>query len=220
MSQEAKILTGIGIVTFAIVIGAAFFLGGTPTPDKQTTLTGDQKKVLIRPDSHQIKAPGAKVTLVEFGDFQCPACGAAYPTIEQALQIYKGNINFVFRNYPLPIHQNSQIAAEAAEAAGEQGKFFEMYRALYQNQKDWGQSNKAMDYFLKYAKNVGLDVDKFKADVNSKKFASKIQKDQDDGNILGINSTPTFFINGKMVVGITSASDFTKAVDDAVKSAK
>jgi protein-disulfide isomerase len=218
MSNEAKILTGIGIITVAIVIVAALFLGGKPSPAQQMqAVTKDQMKILVRPDSHEIKSPGAKVTLVEFGDFECPACGASYPIVTQLLQDYKGKINFVFRNYPLDVHPNSHTAAEAAEAAGAQGKFFEMYNALYSNQKDWGETNKAMDYFTKYAQNIGLDVNKFKNDVNSKKYASIIEKDQEDGNQLGINATPTFFINGKMHAGGLPYADFKQLIDAAMK---
>src|SRR3954466_8312 len=132
MSQEAKVLIGVGVATLLIVVGAAFFLGGSSSPDKATpTISQDQAKMLVRPDSHIMKATNAKVTIVEFGDFQCPACGASYPIISQLLTQYKGKVNFVFRNFPLQMHPNAPIAAEAAEAAGAQGKFFEMYDALY-----------------------------------------------------------------------------------------
>src|SRR5256885_9037616 len=121
MTNEAKILGGLAVVTLAIVIGAAFFFGGAPSNTPKQTINKDQQKLLVRSDSHEIKAPKSKVTVVEFGDFQCPACGAAYPIVHQILEQYKGKINFVFRNYPLPIHQNAPMAAEAAEAAGAQG---------------------------------------------------------------------------------------------------
>src|SRR6266699_3668336 len=150
MTNEAKILGGIGLVTIIIVIAAAFMFGGKSSSDKQQAVSVDQQKLLIRKNSHELKANGAKVTVVEFGDFQCPACGASYPIVEQILQDYKGKINFVFREYPLPVHPNAPVAAEAAEAAGAQGKFFDMYNLLYSNQKDWGESNKPMDYILKY----------------------------------------------------------------------
>src|SRR5260370_157836 len=110
MTNEVKILGSIGIVTLIIVIGAAFLFGGkTANTDPTQPLSKDQQKLVMHADSHEIKAPGAKVTLVEFGDFQCPACGAAYPVVTQILCAYKGKINFVFRNYPLPIHQKAKI---------------------------------------------------------------------------------------------------------------
>src|SRR6185369_5944088 len=189
MSNEVKSLIGIGVATLLIVVGAAFFFGGTSSSSKPAEkLSSDQFKQLIRSDSHVKGTKDAKVLLVEFGDFQCPACGASYPVVTQILNNYQGKVNFAFRNFPLPsLHKNAQIGAEAAEAAGAQNKFFEMYDALYQNQQEWGDSNKPMDYFEKYAKTVGLDVEKFKSDVTAKKYESKIQNDINDGNALSVN---------------------------------
>ena len=221
MTNEAKILGGIGILTIVIVIAAAFLFGGKSSPDSnQTPVSTAQQKILIRKDSHEITAPAAKVTLVEFGDFQCPACGAAYPIVTQILNNYKGKINFVFREYPLPVHQNADAAAEAAEAAGAQGKFFEMYNLLYSNQNSWGDSTSPMDYFTKYAQGLHLNMNKFKSDVQSKKYAGKIQQDQNDGNTLGVNATPTFYINGVQQVGGLPYSDFKSKIDAAIKVAK
>ena len=221
MTQEAKILIGIGIATLVIVVGAAFMFGGSTSSTKDATnpkITKDQEKLLIRGDSYQKKVDGAKITLVEFGDFECPACGAAYPVVTQLLNDYKGKINFVFREFPLPSHPNGPIGAEAAEAAGANGKFFEMYDALYQNQKEWGEDKNPMQFFEKYAKLIGLDVEKFKADVNSKKFDARIQKDIADGNSLGVNATPTFFLNGEKITGGLPYNDF-KAKFDAILNA-
>jgi protein-disulfide isomerase len=217
MTQEAKVLTGIGIVTLIIVIVAVFFFGGKSQEKETEKITTEQTKQLVRKDSHKQEAKGAKVTIVEFGDFQCPACGAAYPIVEQIKKEYKGKVTFVFRQYPLPAHQNGHAAAEAAEAAGAQGKFFDMYNALYQNQKDWGESKNAMDYFKKYAQAMDLDMDKFVADVEGKKYAEKIQKDQNDGNAVGISATPTFFINDEMIVGGLPYDQFKQKIDAALK---
>jgi protein-disulfide isomerase len=217
MTQEAKVLTGIGIVTIIIVIAAVFFFGGKSQNKETEKITADQTKALVKKDSHKIEAKGAKVTIVEFGDFQCPACGSAYPIVEKILQDYKGKVTFVFRQYPLPAHQNAHAAAEAAEAAGAQGKFFDMYNALYSNQKDWGESKNAMDYFKKYAEAMDLDMEKFVSDVEGKKYAAKIQADQNDGNAAGISATPTFFINDEMIVGGLPYDEFKAKVDAALK---
>lgn len=218
MTNEAKILGGIGLLTIIIVVAAAFFFGGKSSPDKSAPISADQQKILVRPTSHIQKASSAKVTIVEFGDFECPACGAAYPIVEQILSDYKGKVNFVFREYPLPVHPNAPVAAEAAEAAGAQGKFFDMYNLLYSNQKDWGESNKPMDYILKYAQGLHLDMNKFKADVTGNKYDSVIKQDQNDGNALGVNATPTFFINGVPQVGGLPYTDFKTKIEAALKS--
>src|SRR5258708_6168003 len=214
MSNEVKIIAGISVVTLVLVVGAALFFGGsssssqTPQPIKNTN-------ALVHQDSHEINAH-AKVTLVEFGDFQCPACGAEYPIITHLLQTYKGKINFVFRNFPLPQHQNAQAAAESAEAAGAQGKFFEMYNMLYTNQSTWGETTNAMDYFTQYAKALRLDMNKWTSDIKSEKYKNKIQKDINDGYAVGVNATPTFFLNGVAIDGGLPYNDFKAKIDDAL----
>ncbi len=221
MSNEVKIIAGISVVTLVLVIGAAFLFGGnSSSTSAQNAQPIKNTGALVHTDSHEINAH-AKVMLVEFGDFQCPACGAEYPIITQLLQTYNGKINFVFRNFPLPQHQNAQTAAEAAEAAGTQGKFFEMYNLLYTNQSTWGetQPNKAMDYFTQYAKALRLNMNNFKSDVTSKKYANKIQKDINDGYAVGVNATPTFFLNGVAIQGGLPYNDFKTRIDQALKKA-
>jgi len=224
MSNENKILIGIGVVTVILIAVAVFSLGGS-NGLSGTNNTADQKpkdlKVLIKSDSHVDGPANAKVSVVEFGDFQCPACGSAYPVVSQIEQNYKGKIKFVFRNYPLPVHKNAKVAAEAAEAAGAQGKFFQMYHKLYDNQKSWSDSNNALDeYFVKYAKEIGLDVNKFSSEVKASKYADKIQNDMNDGNAVGVSATPTFYINGLEQVGGLPYDEFKTKVDIALKAAK
>lgn len=216
MTQETKVIAGIGIATVIIIAAGAFFMGGSTSPEKPVPPV--DSKILVHQDSHKATSPGAKVTLVEFGDYQCPACGASYPIVTQILQDYKGKVDFVFRNYPLPIHPNAQIAAEAAEAAGAQGKYFEMYETLYSNQQEWSASKKPIDIFMKYAKNVGLNTEKFKSEVESKKYQDQIKKDTADGDLVGVNATPTFFINGVKQTGGLPYDTFKSKIDLALKS--
>lgn len=221
MSNEAKALISIGLATLAIVVGAAFFVGGKTSPTEETTkLTESQTKQLIQSDNYVLGEKDAKVTLVEFGDFQCPACGATYPIVSQLLNEYKGKVKFVFREFPLTMHKNAKSAAEAAEASGAQGKFFEMYDALYQNQQEWGESNKAMEYYEKYAGLIGLDIEKFKSDVSGNKYDSKIQKDISDGTALGVNATPTFFLNGEKISGGLGYDQFKSKIEAALNASK
>ncbi|HWY80107.1 MAG TPA: thioredoxin domain-containing protein [Candidatus Sulfotelmatobacter sp.] len=216
MSNEVKIIAGVSIVTLILVVGAAFLFGGSSS-SSQSTKPISNINALVHNDSHIINAH-SKVTLVEFGDFQCPACGAEYPIITQLLQDYKGKINFVFRNFPLPQHQNAQPAAEAAEAAGTQGKYFEMYNMLYNNQGKWGESANAMDYFIQYAQVLHLDINKFKSEVTNKKYTNKIQQDLNDGYAVGINATPTFYLNGVQIQGVLQYNDFKSKIDQTFKN--
>jgi protein-disulfide isomerase len=218
MTNENKILIGIGVVTLLLVGIAVFSLGGMNGLGNDTTpKVAKDIKTLIRSDSHSKGPAKAKITLVEFGDYQCPACGTAYPVVVQILDNYKDKIRFVFRNYPLAVHPNSNVAAEAAEAAGAQGKYFEMYATLYENQKAWSDSKDALDeYFVKYAKAMRLDVDKFTKEVKANKYAEKIQKDVNDGNAVSVQATPTFYINGIEQEGGLPYDEFKKKIDEAL----
>src|SRR6478609_1380375 len=119
MNQEAKIITIIGVITLVLLVGGIFLLGKSST----TSSTKADPAVLVKNDSHKISSDSAKLTVVEFGDYQCPACAMAQPTVKQLLSTYSGRVNFVFRHFPLPQHSNAIPAAMAAEAAGTQGKY-------------------------------------------------------------------------------------------------
>lgn len=219
MTQDIKIMFGIAAATIAIVIGAAFLIG---KPQNSTTATNTQEKVdtkiLVKDNSFKISTSSAKATIVEFADFQCPACGSAHPITKRILSAYEGRVNYVFRHFPLTqIHKNALISAQAAESAGEQGKFWEMADLLFTNQEEWSESGKPLDIFVKYAKKLELDTEKFKKTVEENKFRGKIQDDQSDGNKLGVNSTPTFFIDGQKLAGVPDEDKFKKILDSAIK---
>ncbi len=209
MTTDIKLMIGIGIATIVIIIGAVFLTSSSQTSDKPIA----DSKLLVKSNSHKTASGSAKVTIVEFGDYQCPACGAAHPTTKQIISNYGSKINFVFRNFPLTQHKNAQIAAEAAEASNEQGKFWEMHDKLYENQGNWSDVNTPLDLFIGYAKDLGLNTDKFKNDFSTNKFADKINQDESDGVALGVNSTPTFFVNGEMLVGSPSYETFKQKID-------
>lgn len=159
-----------------------------------------------------VKGPtDAKVTLVEYGDFQCPGCGTAEPYVRQLVQEYSDRISFVYRNFPLTsIHPNAKAAAAAAEAAGIQGKFWEMHDKLFDNQKEWSSAS-AKDrgaVFEKYAKDLGLDINQFNEDLKGRakvegqtvpNVADKIAFDYALGRANNVSETPTFFINGVLI---------------------
>lgn len=202
-------------VVFIVIFGGLGFLITRNNSGIATPATKDQ---LIRPTSHSTVSPNAKVNIVEFGDFQCPACAAAYPIVEQLLALYKDNpqVNFVSRNFPLSQHQYALLTAEAAEAAGAQGKFWEMYRLIYTNYDQWVNSADPMSILVGYATQLKLDVNRFKTEVTANKYSAIIEQDKQDGLALGISSTPTFFINGVKEVGIQNFADFKNRVDAAL----
>lgn len=220
MTQEVKIIFGIGAVTVAMTFGAVLWLS-KPT---QSPGTSTEFKRFIREDSHSVAKSPAKVTIVEFGDYQCPACKAAQATIRELILRFtpkkSDQVNIVYRHFPLPQHKNALLAAEAAEAAGEQGRFWEMHDKLYETQTQWSGSNNPLDIFVTYAKDLGLDIEKFKQAVESNKFYSKIEQDKNDGIALGINSTPTFFINGKQLEGTPSFANFKSKIEEELQKIK
>jgi protein-disulfide isomerase len=151
---------------------------------------------------HVFGKADSKVMLVEYGDYQCPGCGSAYPAIKQVTEKYEGQLAFVFRNFPLADkHPNARAAAAAAEAAGIQGKFWEMHNKLYETQASWGSlaSDKRGSFFEGYAQELGLKTDVFKTNFASTKVGTKINFDQAIGKKAGVNATPTFYLNGQPV---------------------
>lgn len=143
---------------------------------------------------------GAPLTLIEYGDFQCPACGAYYPTVKQLKKEFGENLRVVFRHFPLRnIHDNANASAYAAEAAGKQGKFWEMHDLVFEKQKEWSGLKNSEVKFIEYAGLLNLDINRFKTDFDSDEIKEKIDKVYDAANRAGINSTPTFILNGKKV---------------------
>jgi NhaA family Na+:H+ antiporter len=146
--------------------------------------------------------PDAPVTLEEFGDFQCPLCGTYYGELKKIEDEFGSRLRVVFREYPLfPMHEHALLAAQTAEAAGFQGRFWEMHDKLYENQKIWSEAKDVLPIFVDYAKQIGLDTDRFNRDLSSDTVAARVTQDGIRGHALGITGTPTFFINGKDVTG-------------------
>ena len=159
----------------------------------------------------------SKVILVEYGDFQCPSCAGAHPNVNTLMEEYKDDITFVFRNFPLTsIHPNARAAASAAEAAGLQGKYWEMYDQLYENQNDWSTANtdQRTNIFNGYATGLALDMEKFAADYASAEVAKKISFDLAVGKAAGASATPTFYLNGEKLDDAASSAIVQGNLDD------
>ncbi len=172
------------------------------------------RKVDIPSDSPSFGPATAKVTIVEFSDFECPFCSRVVPTLTQIKKDYAKDVRVVFRNQPLPFHASAKPAAEAAMAAHEQGKFWEMHDKLFTNQKALDRAS-----LEKYAQEIGLNVAKFKAALDSGKFKAKIEADMAAGSAVGANGTPTFFINGREFVGAQPFDAFKKVIDEEIAKA-
>ncbi|MFL5343934.1 MAG: DsbA family protein [Hyalangium sp.] len=157
-------------------------------------------------------AADAPVTLVAFSDFECPFCSRAATTVNQLEEEYKGKLRIAFKHQPLPRHPNAKLAAVASMAANEQGKFWEMHDKLFSNQTALDRPS-----LEKYAQELGLNMDKFKAALDSNKFEDYISKDSAQGTQLGASGTPTFFVNGRQIVGAKPIEVFRKVIDEELK---
>ena len=162
--------------------------------------------------------PNALVTMVEYADFECPACQAYFPVVEQVFDSSSSTVRMVFREFPLPQHADAIPAAKAAEAAGDQGKFWDMYSLIYPNHADWETLSDPTNIFLGYAQKLGLNISQFTADMNSTTTAQKITDSVTTGTAAGIDATPTFFVNGHRIQNPESYDEFITAIQTAASS--
>ena len=163
----------------------------TPTPDPAGEVRGAEPP-------HLRGNPNAPVTLEEFGDFQCPSCGTYEPELKKMKAEFGDKLKVIFRELPLlPMHEHALMAAQAAEAAGLQGKFWEMHDLLYENQAKWVEQKDLVPVFVDYAKQIGLNPDQFMKDLNGERVAQRIFQDGKRAHSFGLKGTPSFFVNGK-----------------------
>jgi protein-disulfide isomerase len=205
------------IIVVLAVVGAAFLSSSTaPNSNfKATTVPA-----LTAADHERGNTTNPKLNLIEYGDFQCPACGQYEPIVEQLTKEYGDRVEFVFRNFPLyQIHQDAMISAQAAEAAALQNKYWEMHDLLYTNQVTWSAEPAATvvaKYFDGYAQSLGLDVAKFDTDINSQAVRTRVQRDIDSGNAAQVDHTPTFFIDLTQIQNPSSYANFKTVLDSAL----
>ncbi|WP_353890629.1 thioredoxin domain-containing protein [Micromonospora sp. WMMA1363] len=214
MSTNLKVTLGIVAAALVALIGIVVTnQGNTPAPAAAS-------EMLVRAGSHRLStAADGKVTVVEFLDFECESCLAAYPGVEKLRAEYGDRITYVVRYFPIPSHPNAYDAAHAVEAAARQGKFEPMYRKLFDTATAWGhQREPQVAVFEGYAQQLGLDMTRFKADVNSAEVADRVKADAADGEALGVQGTPTFFINGTQFTGRPTYDNLKTAIDTSLAS--
>ena len=215
-----KIMKQIGIWAgvIAIIIGTIWGLialvnSNNPASNSQAITPPPLSKediVLGIPES-------AKATLIEYADFQCPACRNYAPLVRQLGKDFGNKLLLVYRFFPLTdIHQNAMSSSLAAYAASKQNKFWEMNDLLYENQSTWADSGKAQEIFTDYAKKLDLSISQFTSDFNSETGRNFINAEQNAGLSIGINSTPTFFVNGQKIENPQNYAAFSKLIQDAI----
>lgn len=202
-------LVFLGLFAVAIV---AIFLAGRFLSNRENP--GNNSVVTVN-EEYLPKEDGVPV-LVEFSDFQCPACGLYYPLVRQMKEEFGDKLNVVYKHFPLSqLHRNANLAARASEAALNQGKFEEMHNMLFEKQTEWSASSQALSLFTAYAVSLGLDKDKFLKDIDSSATYDKVNANYQEGVRLGVGGTPTFFLNGKKISNPTSYEQFKTIIQNA-----
>jgi protein-disulfide isomerase len=197
---------------FVVAVGLIFIFSGS-----SASINPPLELNKVNPLDHVEGNASSSVVIIEYGDFQCPACRSYYPIVKQMAQEFSSQAAFVFRHYPLTsIHLNAEFGARAAEAAARQGKFWEMHNLLYEKQDEWSTKADFMPLFDSYAELVGIDKAKFDADFNSKEVKDFVRAERNYGNSIGIQGTPTFYINGKKIENPTSAEAFRLLINQAL----
>lgn len=198
-----------------VLVGFLIFTGGQDQPSPEAVPTGGNAKLLVREDSPRL-SEGDEAVFVEFLDFECEACLALYPVIEDLREEYGDRVTFVVRH--MPLHGNSMNAALAAEAAAEQGEFEAMYDRLFETaENEWGhQETSQRETFFGYAEDLGLDMDRFTAAYDDPATLERIEQSQQDGQALGVSGTPTFFLDGELLQP-QSVTDLEEAFDAALQ---
>lgn len=185
-------------------------------------------KTDAKPTNHVKGENAKKVTLVEYGDFECPVCAAHEPVVRQVFEKYQADIQFQFRHFPIiSAHKNAFAGARAAEAASMQGKFWEMHDLLYDNQRTWSASDTPLTFFEQYAEALKLDKAKFKTDFASDTVQQTVNADLNAALELDVNATPTYYLNGKKIENsqvtdennVPQLDKFSKLIDEAIAAA-
>jgi protein-disulfide isomerase len=180
-------IIGLGLLTWGMISLA--------NPNQSTTSQSE-----ITTNENSKGDPEASITIIEYSDFQCPACASYYALAKQLLEEHGDEIQFIYRNFPLTnIHPQAELAAYAAEAAGLQGKFWEMHDLLFENQAAWSNNPQAEETFIAYANELGLNTEWFINDLESKEVKNKVDDDTRKARLDSVNSTPSFFINGQKI---------------------
>ncbi|MEV4969537.1 DsbA family protein [Streptomyces scopuliridis] len=202
------------VAAFAAALGS-FLLFRPDSPSGTLDAEPAAQAMLVRESSHRLSRPErSELTVVEFLDFECEACGAVYPVVERLRERYGDRVTFVARYFPMPGHRNGELAARAAEAAAQQGKFEQMYSKLFTTQAQWGEAKESKEaVFRGFAEELGLDMALFDKALKDPATAERVRADQRDGLGLGVQGTPTLFMDGERVTP-GSYEEFKALIDE------
>lgn len=209
--------TFIWIGGIVIVLIALMFWGVKSTTDIKPPF----ELGVVHPLDNVKGKTDSKIVFVEYSDFQCPACRTYYSIMRELMVEYGDKVAFVYRHFPLTeIHANAELAARVAQSAGKQGKFWEMHDLLFEKQDEWAKATNVMPIFESYAKLLGISVEQFKVDFNSKEVKDFVKAQRIHAIKSGLQGTPTFFVNGKQIQNPTSVEAFRVIIKDALANQK
>ncbi len=218
--RSSRLLIGVLLVIGIFALWQIFNSKESKAPtdaSKESVVIAPNPLLAVQEDDWVRGDKEASVTLVEYLDFECEACGAYYPIVKQLEEEFGGKLKVVTRYFPLPGHKNSMEAALAVEAAGKQGKFFEMHDLLFESQKEWAEKPVANpDLFLPYAEKLGLDMTQFNQDRKDPAVIARIEKNKVEGNTLKLNGTPSFFLNGVAIKSPRTSEDFSTLIQKEI----
>lgn len=231
MKKEEKKSSGIPLVIIILVLvlvvvgGWWFYNSSKPSPNANRAANATNAARANQANApigaqppNMLGSPTATVTVEEFADFQCPTCATVHPALKQVQSRYGSKIKFIFRNFPLSMHDKAYSAAVAAEAAGMQGRFWDMQNQLFQNQQAWSSNPNYMQLFTTYAENIGLNVEQFRNDMAGMQAKSRVDADLQRARGLNVNSTPTVYVNGKQAPSVT-VDILSQMIDAELQSA-
>lgn len=215
--RKNSIMKTVGVILAVAIIGGIVWISSNAKSEKKVV---ENNLTTVATDDYIKGNQNAPVTLIEYLDFECEACGAYFPLVQQLAKEFPNDLKIVVRYYPLPGHKNGLPAALAVEAAARQGKFFEMHDLLFTEQRNWGEKQTPTpEVFERYAQKLGLDMVKFKKDVNSQEVKDRVERDVKSGTKLGNTGTPSFYLNGEKIQNPRSLEDFKTIIQAEILKA-
>jgi len=197
------------------ILGVILLIWGL---SKLTGFSGGNLMTAVDSKDHIEGNPNATLTLVEYSDFQCPACKHYYPLVKQLVKSHEGDLQVVYRHFPLEsIHEHAFLAAQATEAASLQGRFWDMHDILFNTQDIWANDTDPKERIIQYAESLRLNIDQFKKDIDSEEVKDRVRRDIDSGQKANISGTPTFFLNGVQIQAPPQYDAFEKIISQALQ---
>ena len=201
------------VAGIAVAAGIAVYLSGGSSPVSDAAATGTKTAPIASSGGRVRGAADAKITLIEYGDYQCPTCGHYHPILMELLRRYEGQLKLEYHHFPLiQIHPNAMAAAISAEAAADQGKFWEMHDLLFEHQDAWSRTPNADALFLQYALQIGLDSNRFQQAMKDPATRDRVLADVTRGNAF-VQGTPTFILNGEFIASLPDLKAFSEMID-------